>query len=120
MHGHTFYIVREGPDEYDSILAKPIFDDNIARNKVQFRDVLTLFPNRSDNKTDGGTPCGWVAIRFVANNPGVWLAHCHRTADSIMGMMFILHEHRLQLGLLQTIQEFKWLIVIIQLIVLWG
>jgi L-ascorbate oxidase len=91
-HGHTFYIVGEGPDEYNSKTAKPIFDHNIARNKVQFRDVLTIFPNRSDSKTEGGTPCGWVAIRFVADNPGVWMAHCHRIADSIIGMIFILYE----------------------------
>jgi hypothetical protein len=45
------------------------------------------------------------------------MAHCHHSADSIMGMMFILHEHGLQFGLLQTIQEFGWLIVIVQLIV---
>jgi len=93
MHGHTFYIVGEGPDEYDPIKAKAIIDDNIAQNTTQFRDVLTLYANRSDNRSDIGTPCGWTAIRFIANNPGAWIVHCHFIAHAIMGKMFVLYEH---------------------------
>jgi len=93
MHGHTFYIIGEGPDQYNSISAKSIINDNISQNKVQFRDVLTLLANRSDNNTNIGVPCGWTAVRFIADNAGVSLAHCHFTAHAAMGKMFVLYEH---------------------------
>jgi L-ascorbate oxidase len=93
MHGHTFYVVGEGVDQYDPISANLIIDQNIAQNRTQFRDVVTLFANRSDDRNDVGTPCGWIAIRFIANNLGVWLTHCHLTAHMIMAKMFVLYEH---------------------------
>ncbi len=70
MHDHTFYVVGEGTDQYDPISAIPIIHQNIVQKRTQFRDVVTLFQDRSDDRTDFGTPCGWVAIRFIANNPG--------------------------------------------------
>lgn len=36
--------------------------------------------------------CGWTAIRFVANNPGVWPFHCHITWHFVMGMQVIFLE----------------------------
>ncbi len=93
MRGRTFYVVGEGADQYDPISANPIIHQNIVEKRTQFRDVVTLFPGRSDDCTDFGTPCGWVAIRFIANNPGVWLAHCHFTAHMVMGKRFVLYEH---------------------------
>ena len=32
---------------------------------------------------------GYAVIRFVANNPGVWLAHCHLLHHNDGGMMFL-------------------------------
>ncbi|KAI1077173.1 putative multicopper oxidase [Whalleya microplaca] len=34
---------------------------------------------------------GWVLLRFVANNPGVWLFHCHVIwhSEAGMGMLFL-------------------------------
>jgi L-ascorbate oxidase len=93
LHGHQFYVVGEGADKYDPKSANPVIHQNIVNKRTQFRDVVTLFANRSDHRTDFKTPCGWVAIRFIANNPGVWLAHCHITAHMIMGKMFVLYEH---------------------------
>jgi L-ascorbate oxidase len=93
MHGHTFYVVGVGADHFDPKSANPIINQNIAKGETPFRDVFTLFANRSDKRTSVGTPCGWAAIRFIANNPGVWLAHCHFTVHMIMGKRFVLYEH---------------------------
>jgi L-ascorbate oxidase len=93
MHGHTFYVVGEGADRYNTKSADRIIHQNIVQKRTQFRDVVTLFPNRSDDRTDFKTPCGWAAIRFIANNPGVWLNHCHITAHLVAGKMFVLYEH---------------------------
>jgi len=33
-------------------------------------------------------PCGWIALRFVADNAGMWLFHCHIDWHVEMGMGF--------------------------------
>jgi hypothetical protein len=38
------------------------------------RDTSTVFP------------FGWTAVRFVADNPGVWQFHCHIKSHQVMGM----------------------------------
>lgn len=46
-------------------------------------------PTRRDVTTVEGF--GWTLIRFVADNPGVWLFHCHMIwhAEAGMGMQFV-------------------------------
>ncbi|KAG1337856.1 laccase-17 [Cocos nucifera] len=61
LHGHNFYIVGQGFGNYDPVNDPAKFNlvDPIERN------------------TAGVPSGGWVAIRFRADNPGVWLMHCH-------------------------------------------
>ncbi|KAJ3283504.1 ferroxidase fet3 [Blyttiomyces sp. JEL0837] len=59
LHGHVFQIVELNEDHaYDPT--------NVTENP---------FPVRRDTVTIPGG--GYVIIRFVADNPGVWLLHCH-------------------------------------------
>ncbi|KAG6643332.1 laccase-7 [Carya illinoinensis] len=61
LHGFNFHILAQGFGNYDPINdpKKFNFDDPQIRNTI-------------------GVPVGgWAVIRFEANNPGVWLAHCH-------------------------------------------
>ncbi|CAG8524950.1 6917_t:CDS:2 [Ambispora gerdemannii] len=59
MHGHNFWILGAG---------KGLFDKNNA--------TLNLIdPIKRDTEDVPGE--GWLVIRFVANNPGVWTFHCH-------------------------------------------
>ncbi|KAI1633406.1 multicopper oxidase-domain-containing protein [Biscogniauxia mediterranea] len=46
-------------------------------------------PLRRDTVTAEGF--GWVLLRFVADNPGVWLLHCHVAwhSEAGMGMLFL-------------------------------
>ena len=61
MHGHSFWIVGHGEGTYD-----PEIDvNNYNLVNPVLRDTLVLHPR------------GWVALRFVANNPGAWVFHCH-------------------------------------------
>jgi len=100
MHGHNFYVVDEGPDDYnpkiDGVAVQRKFD-NITKNDRQtcypLRDVLILVAKQTKNEGKPGAACGWIAIRFVANNPGIWIVHCHLTAHLIMGKRFELYEH---------------------------
>ncbi|KAJ8751420.1 hypothetical protein K2173_016625 [Erythroxylum novogranatense] len=61
LHGYQFYVVGSGFGNF-----------NPATDPANFN--LDDPPNRN---TIGTPPAGWVAIRFVADNPGIWLLHCH-------------------------------------------
>ncbi|KAJ0788148.1 putative laccase [Helianthus annuus] len=61
LHGYNFYVVGQGSGNFNSTTDPPKFNlvDPDERNTV-------------------GVPSGgWVAIRFRADNPGVWFMHCH-------------------------------------------
>ncbi|CAO2166987.1 unnamed protein product [Urochloa humidicola] len=61
LHGFNFFVVGQGFGNFDPVKdpAKYNLVDPVERNTV-------------------GVPAGgWVAIRFRADNPGVWFMHCH-------------------------------------------
>ncbi|XP_074578053.1 laccase-17-like [Curcuma longa] len=61
LHGHNFYVVGRGFGNFNPVDDPSRFNlvDPVERNTV-------------------GVPVGgWLAIRFRADNPGVWLMHCH-------------------------------------------
>jgi L-ascorbate oxidase len=82
MHGHSFWVVGRGEGIYD-----PESDIDLYNLKNPLlRDTVTLWP------------LGWVAVRFVANNAGVWSIHCHLTSHLVMGMAFTLITNPNEIG----------------------
>jgi len=70
MHGHSFWVVGQGDGIYD-----PDVDvDTYNLENPVLRDTVNLWPLQ------------WVAIRVLADNPGVWFFHCHLTSHVLMGM----------------------------------
>uniref|UniRef100_A0A803LCT1 Laccase n=1 Tax=Chenopodium quinoa TaxID=63459 RepID=A0A803LCT1_CHEQI len=61
LHGYHFFVVGSGKGNF-----------NPRTDPARFNLV-----DPPERNTIGTTPGGWVAIRFVADNPGVWLMHCH-------------------------------------------
>ncbi|XP_020586605.1 laccase-17-like [Phalaenopsis equestris] len=61
LHGFNFFVVGQGSGNYDPMRDPPKFNlkDPVERN------------------TFGVPSGGWVALRFLADNPGVWFMHCH-------------------------------------------
>ncbi|KAG2618817.1 putative laccase-11 [Panicum virgatum] len=61
LHGYDFFVVGQGFGNYDAAndTARYNLVDPVQRNTVS---VPTA---------------GWVAIRFIADNPGIWIMHCH-------------------------------------------
>nr|CAB3478820.1 unnamed protein product [Digitaria exilis] len=61
LHGYDFYVVGQGFGNFDPVNDPPKYNlvDPVERNTIS---VPTA---------------GWVALRFFADNPGVWLMHCH-------------------------------------------
>lgn len=92
LHGHSFYVVAEGPDSYETARLDSEIDRNIMRGQLQFRDVFTMFPYQKKANTSSGAGCGWAVIRFIANNPGIWIAHCHITTHALIGKRFVIYE----------------------------
>ncbi|GFZ10969.1 laccase 17 [Actinidia rufa] len=70
LHGFNFFVVGQGFGNYDPKNDPKKFNlvDPIERNTV-------------------GVPAGgWVAIRFLADNPGVWFMHCHLEVHTSWGL----------------------------------
>ena len=82
MHGHSFWVIGRGEGIYDP---ESDIDSYNLRNPL-LRDTVTLWP------------LGWVAVRFVANNAGVWSIHCHLTSHLVMGMAFNLITNPNEIG----------------------
>ncbi|KAL6137098.1 hypothetical protein ACLB2K_062393 [Fragaria x ananassa] len=70
LHGHSFYVLGFGFGNY---LAER---DSKTFNLIDPPYVATFITPKN----------GWLAIRFVANNPGVWFWHCHMERHLSWGM----------------------------------
>ncbi|KAG6408512.1 hypothetical protein SASPL_131525 [Salvia splendens] len=78
LHGYSFYVVGRGNGNFDR--ARDPSGYNLVDPPLQ--NTIAIPRN------------GWTAIRFKANNPGVWLLHCHldRHVSWGMEMAFIVKE----------------------------
>ncbi|EMS54718.1 L-ascorbate oxidase [Triticum urartu] len=77
LHGHDFWVLGYGEGAYrgDAADAARL---NLANPPL--RNTAVIFPY------------GWTALRFVADNPGVWAFHCHIEPHLHMGMGVIFAE----------------------------
>ncbi|KAG6490695.1 hypothetical protein ZIOFF_052005 [Zingiber officinale] len=76
MHGHDFWVLAHGMGRFDPDVDTARFNlvDPILKNTVDLQ------------------PFGWTAIRFKADNPGVWAFHCHVESHFYMGMGVVFEE----------------------------
>ncbi|KAK9000957.1 hypothetical protein V6N11_082753 [Hibiscus sabdariffa] len=70
LHGFVFHVIAQGFGNFN-----PATDTN----KFNFVDPQI-------RNTIAVPVGGWAVIRFVANNPGVWLMHCHLDAHLSVGL----------------------------------
>ncbi|GFP79021.1 laccase-14 [Phtheirospermum japonicum] len=70
LHGYSFYVVGSGNGNF-----------NRSRDPLSYNLVDPPLVNTIAVPTNG-----WTAIRFRANNPGVWLMHCHLERHVSWGM----------------------------------
>ncbi|CAH8339570.1 unnamed protein product [Eruca vesicaria subsp. sativa] len=70
LHGSNFFVVGKGLGNFDPLMDPKKFNlvDPVERNTV---NVPTA---------------GWTAIRFIADNPGVWFFHCHLEVHTSWGL----------------------------------
>jgi iron transport multicopper oxidase len=70
LHGHHFQVLARGPSGAGNWTGR---DENYASNPP-VRDTVSVMPH------------SYVVLRFKANNPGVWLFHCHIEWHVEMGL----------------------------------
>ncbi|KAI1386866.1 putative multicopper oxidase [Hypoxylon trugodes] len=88
LHGTQMWVLGAGHGYfpgYDALGLKP--DGKGLLDPTN--SSVTHNPLKRDTVTAEGF--GWVLLRFVADNPGVWLFHCHVIwhSEAGMGMQFI-------------------------------
>ncbi|CAF1050223.1 unnamed protein product [Didymodactylos carnosus] len=77
LHGHTFSIIANGKtNDGDFNKKKVIFN---TKNPLR-RDTVSINPN------------SYMVLRFVANNPGIWMMHCHIDWHLQAGLAIIFAE----------------------------
>jgi iron transport multicopper oxidase len=73
LHGHSFQVIARGIGTWDGS------ESSLPKYPV-VRDVVTT------------PPSGYLVIRFKADNPGVWMYHCHMVFHLAAGMTVTLIE----------------------------
>ncbi|KAL8491418.1 hypothetical protein ACS0TY_023156 [Phlomoides rotata] len=78
LHGFSFYVVGSGLGNFNRTTDPPKY--NLIDPPLMETIAVPI--------------SGWTAIRFKANNPGVWFMHCHfeRHVSWGMGMVFIVKD----------------------------
>ncbi|XP_071908076.1 laccase-4-like [Coffea arabica] len=70
LHGFNFFIVGQGIGNFDP-----------KKDPAKFNLV-----DPAERNTVGVPSGGWIAIRFLADNPGVWFMHCHLEVHTSWGL----------------------------------
>ncbi|KAE9606163.1 putative laccase [Lupinus albus] len=70
LHGFNFYVVGQGLGNFDP-----------KKDPLSFNLVDPV-----ERNTIGVPNGGWAAIRFRADNPGVWFLHCHLEVHTTWGL----------------------------------
>ncbi|XVE79722.1 hypothetical protein DITRI_Ditri14bG0079900 [Diplodiscus trichospermus] len=82
LHGHDFWVLGYGEGKFREEDEKNIFN----LKNPPLRNTAVIFPY------------GWTALRFVADNPGVWAFHCHIEPHLHMGMGVVFAEGMRRVG----------------------
>lgn len=84
LHGHDFWVLGYGDGKFD-----------IYKDPKKYNLVNPIMKN-----TVPVHPYGWTALRFKADNPGVWAFHCHIESHFYMGMGVVFEEGIERVGVL--------------------
>jgi FtsP/CotA-like multicopper oxidase with cupredoxin domain len=83
LHGHKFWVLGQGHGPfpgYDFLGLKAYGQGILDGHEGVLDNVI-----RRDVATAEGF--GWLALRFVADNPGAWAFHCHMAWHSEAGLV---------------------------------
>ncbi|KAK6238032.1 hypothetical protein QUC31_003501 [Theobroma cacao] len=84
LHGHDFWVLGYGEGKF-----------NLSRDIEKYNLVDPIMKNSVPLH-----PYGWTALRFQADNPGVWLFHCHIEAHLFLGMLVVFESGVEKVGII--------------------
>ena len=88
LHGNQFWVMAVGPSGTCGSFANGKPPSQCATNYTQA--AVSVVPGaRLKQDSIGVPPLGWVLVRFAADNPGVWLFHCHIDFHLARGMAIV-------------------------------
>nr|XP_027074442.1 L-ascorbate oxidase-like [Coffea arabica] len=82
LHGHDFWVLGYGRGKF-----------NMATDTASYNLTNPIMKNSVPLH-----PYGWTALRFRADNPGVWAFHCHIEFHFFLGMAVVFEEGIDQVG----------------------
>ncbi|KAF4469744.1 hypothetical protein FALBO_3355 [Fusarium albosuccineum] len=80
LHGHKFWVLGSGNGSFPYSSATDAPKALINLRDPPYRDTTGL-PSE-----------GWAVIRYVTDNPGAWMFHCHLQWHAVVGMAVVLVE----------------------------
>ncbi|KAF4996202.1 hypothetical protein FDECE_12543 [Fusarium decemcellulare] len=80
LHGHKFWVLGSGNGSFPYSSATEAPKSLINLQDPPYRDTTGL-PSE-----------GWAVIRYVTDNPGAWMFHCHLQWHAVVGMAVVLVE----------------------------
>ena len=102
MHGHSFEVLKMGfPTVYVNGTFVPNQDlkcglsdcSDVSWSDPTWNNQIPGLSNTPVRKDTVVVPYqGYTVIRFRANNPGVWIMHCHMNEHVVQGMAVLLNE----------------------------
>ncbi|KAH7157021.1 Cupredoxin [Dactylonectria macrodidyma] len=92
LHGHAFQAVYRSEEEAGLWEDAGVSESDLPATPMR-RDTLVIYPN------------GNIVMRFKADNPGVWLFHCHIEWHVVSGLIATFVENPLELQKMLTIPE---------------
>merc|ERR1711939_122430 len=80
LHGHKFWILGSGEGDFPYSSVQDVPSSLANLDDPPYRDTVEL------------PASGWAVIRYVSDNPGAWLLHCHIQWHLVSGMALVLVE----------------------------
>lgn len=80
LHGHKFWVLGTGSGDFPYRSVNDAPGSLINLDDPPYRDTVEL------------PASGWAAIRYLTDNPGAWLLHCHLQWHLVSGMAVVLVE----------------------------
>ncbi|KAL1582258.1 hypothetical protein WHR41_09127 [Cladosporium halotolerans] len=97
LHGHKFWILGSGEGEFPYSSVQDVPSSLVNLDDPPYRDTVEL------------PASGWAVIRYVSDNPGAWLFHCHIQWHLLSGMALVLVEGEDRLPALLGSTNLTWL-----------
>jgi iron transport multicopper oxidase len=96
-HVHSPYVVGHGHTSIETLFAANASQElNLRLNGSMLRDVFTI-PACSIDEAGDCLDVGYVVLRYEADNPGVWMVHCHIEDHLQLGLAFLMVENEADL-----------------------